>query len=111
MSDSICSQFNNLPIEQLIRDPLLAADKAQQELAETYIDTMNKLAFEGDDRPYKFNRPTVEEAKQALDLALCVFTEYEMPEYEPEVLDNFKSVMVLPRQMKCNTKTGLSIFR
>jgi GNAT superfamily N-acetyltransferase len=90
MSDNIGSQFNNLPIEQLILDPLLAGEKAQQELMKTYLDTMNKLAFKGDDRPYKIHRPTAEEAKQALDLALRVFIEYEMPEYELEALENFK---------------------
>jgi ribosomal protein S18 acetylase RimI-like enzyme len=93
MSDSIGSQFNNLPIEQLIRDPLLAGEKAQQELMKTYLDTMNKLAFEGYNRPYKIHRPNAVEAKQALDLALRVFTEYEMQDYEPEALDNFKSVL------------------
>jgi ribosomal protein S18 acetylase RimI-like enzyme len=44
-------------------------------------------------RTYKIHRPTAEEEKQALDLALRVFTEYEMPEYEPEALENFKSVL------------------
>jgi GNAT superfamily N-acetyltransferase len=43
--------------------------------------------------PNIIHRPNAEEAKQALDLALRVFIEYEMPEYEPEALENFKSVL------------------
>jgi GNAT superfamily N-acetyltransferase len=105
MSDSIGGQFNNLPIEQLIRDPLLAVEKAQQELAETYLNTMNKLAYKRDDRPYKFHRPTTEEAKQALDLALRVFIEYEMPEYEPEALENFKLALKIDNAFVA-TKNG-----
>jgi GNAT superfamily N-acetyltransferase len=105
MSDSIGSQFNNLPIEQLIRDPLLAGEKAQQELAKTYLDTMNKLAFKGDERPYIFHRPTAEEAKQALDLALRVFIEYEMPDYEPEALENFKIALKIDNAFVA-TKNG-----
>jgi GNAT superfamily N-acetyltransferase len=89
MSDNIGSQFSGIPMKELILGPQLAAEKAQQELAETYFDTMNKLAFEGYARPYKIHRPNAEETKQALDLALRVFTEYEMPEYEPEALVNF----------------------
>jgi ribosomal protein S18 acetylase RimI-like enzyme len=40
--------------------------------------------------PNRIHRPTTEETKQALDLALRVFIEYEMPDYEPEALENFK---------------------
>jgi GNAT superfamily N-acetyltransferase len=90
MSDDIGSQFNGIPTEELILAPMLAAEKARQELMGTCLDTVNKLEYKRDDRPYKFHRSTAEEAKQALDLALRVFIEYEMPEYEPEALDNFK---------------------
>jgi GNAT superfamily N-acetyltransferase len=105
MSDNIGSQFNNLPIEQLIAAPLLAGEKDQQELMGTYFDTMNKLAYKRDDRPYKFHRPTAEEAKQALDLALRMFTEYEMPEYEPEALENFKLALKIKNAFVA-TKNG-----
>jgi GNAT superfamily N-acetyltransferase len=58
-----------------------------------YLDTVNNRAFKRDDLPYKIHRPNAEEATQALDLALRVFIEFEMPKYEPEALENFKSVL------------------
>jgi ribosomal protein S18 acetylase RimI-like enzyme len=93
MSDNIGSQFSGLPMKELIYNPLLAAEKAQQPMKGIYLDTVNNRAFRRDDLPYSIHRPTAEEAKQALDLALRVFIEYEMPEYEPEALENFKSAL------------------
>jgi GNAT superfamily N-acetyltransferase len=93
MSDSISSQFSGLPMKELIINPILAAETAQQSVKGTYLEMVNKFALEGYDRLYRIHRPTPEETKQALDLALRVFTEYEMPEYEPEALENFKSVL------------------
>jgi GNAT superfamily N-acetyltransferase len=38
-----------------------------------------------------------EDVRPALDLALNVFTEYEMPDYAPEALENFKRGMDVGR--------------
>jgi ribosomal protein S18 acetylase RimI-like enzyme len=72
---------------------LFAAEKTQQYMKGIYLDMVNNHTFLRVDQPYRIHRPNAEDTKQALDLALRVFTEYEMPEYEPEALENFKSVL------------------
>jgi ribosomal protein S18 acetylase RimI-like enzyme len=52
--------------------------------------TINNLVLKQPAQLNRIHRPTAAEAKQSLDLALRVFIEYEMPEYEPEALENFK---------------------
>jgi ribosomal protein S18 acetylase RimI-like enzyme len=46
---------------------------------------------------YTIRQALAEDISPALDLALNVFIEYEMPDYEPEALENFKRGMVVGR--------------
>jgi ribosomal protein S18 acetylase RimI-like enzyme len=46
---------------------------------------------------YIIRRALPEDIRPALDLALKVFIEYEMPDYAPEALENFKRSMDISR--------------
>lgn len=55
--NDVASSFAGLPIESLIGGPFLAAAKVQQQLAATYVDTVQKLAY----REKKENNETKQE--------------------------------------------------
>lgn len=54
-SNDLTDQFVGVPVESLICGPIIAAARGQQELTQVYIDTVMKLAYEGDGKDRKTN--------------------------------------------------------
>lgn len=55
---------------------------------------------------YTYRKANPEDVRPALDLALCVFMEFEAPEYEPKAVDKFKTDIVYNEQFIKNWENG-----